>query len=139
MRMTDIDQFGDVPGEFEMRAVDTFALLSGQLDLGARLDSDASGTALEGEHMAFLFVLNLPAEAVDQLAEHGLDAVGAGIRHGAASCGVNRDFFVSVPTRHCSRGFAPLSKYRIRSSLVSTSALITRMTPQKGARPPSGL
>src|SRR5579863_1220193 len=94
MRMADIDQLGDVLREFLLRAVDAFALLAGKLDLSAGLDGDPSWPAAQCEQMAVFLVLDFPAEAIDELTHHRLDAIGAGIGHGSAGRGVNRDFFV---------------------------------------------
>ena len=99
-----------------MRAVDAFALLAGKLDLRAGLDSDARGSAAEREQMAVFLVLNFPAEAIDELAHHRLDAIGAGVRHGSAGRGLDRDFFVF--------GADPPSLPRLRTGFKITDQVL---------------
>src|ERR1022692_4552002 len=81
-------------GELIVRAVDSFALLTGELDLGAGFDRDARGTAFERERMPVLFVFELPSEALDKLAKNPLDPIGSGIGQGGAIGGGDRDFLV---------------------------------------------
>src|ERR1700724_3564443 len=92
--MANFGQLGSMLGELLVRTMDSFALLAGELDLGAGFNRDASGTALERERMAVLLVFELPSEALDEFPEDPFDPIGSGIRQGRAVCRGDRDFLV---------------------------------------------
>src|ERR1700683_437130 len=81
-------------GELIVRAVDGFALLTGELDLRAGFDRDASGTALERQRMPVLFAFEFPSEPLDELPKNPFDSIGSGIGQGGTVGGGDRDFLV---------------------------------------------
>src|SRR5206468_2092251 len=69
------------------------ALLARELELRARLEGDRRALARERDHAPIL-LLGLPAVALGQPAQHGLDAARAGEGRGPAARTFDRDLFV---------------------------------------------
>src|SRR5271170_2733138 len=95
--------------ELKLGAMNTFALLAGQLDLAARLERDRRTLTLQGDDAAF-FIVGFITVAFDQLPQHGFNAIGAGEGQGATVANADQDLFVFGPDAPLIARFSPTLK-----------------------------